>query len=101
MNTGLKAVFCNDTELINYFGNDGLFYVITFDDVAVLVDGTPVNETKRGDIAKFIVRACNNHDELVAALKDVFALLEEHEPIWYLRRHYSRISKALAKAEEV
>ena len=31
--------------------------------------------------------------------KEVFELLEEHEPNWYLRGHYNRMTKALAKAE--
>ena len=37
--------------------------------------------------------------DMYAALKEVFELLEEHEPNWYLRGHYNRMTKALAKAE--
>mgnify|MGYP001335250145 CR=1 FL=1 len=30
------------------------------------------------------------------ALKEIFKLLEEHEPIWYLRKHYNLITVALS-----
>ena len=29
-------------------------------------------------------------------LKEIFELLEEHEPIWYLRKHYNLITAALS-----
>jgi hypothetical protein len=37
--------------------------------------------------------------ELLEALKEARALLDEHEPQWYLRGHFNRFSAAIAKAE--
>lgn len=37
--------------------------------------------------------------ELYESLKEVFALLNEHEPVWYLQGHYKRMKAALEKAE--
>lgn len=39
------------------------------------------------------------HKELLEITKELFTLLETHEPNWYLRGHYNRASKAIAKAE--
>ena len=38
-------------------------------------------------------------DELLESLKEIFDLLEEELPIWYLRGHYNRMKSAIAKAE--
>ncbi len=37
--------------------------------------------------------------ELLESLKEVFELLEEELPQWYLRGHYNRMTAAIAKAE--
>lgn len=37
--------------------------------------------------------------ELLEALKEATALLDEHEPQWYLKGHYNRFTKAISKAE--
>jgi len=37
--------------------------------------------------------------EMYEALKEIYQLLEKHEPHWYLRKHYNLVAKALAKAE--
>jgi hypothetical protein len=34
-------------------------------------------------------------------LKEIFALLEEHEPIWYTRGHQKRLLQAQANIEAV
>jgi hypothetical protein len=47
------------------------------------------------------VRACNAFPDLLKALKELFDLLEEHEPSWYLKGHFNRTRAALAKAEEL
>jgi hypothetical protein len=39
--------------------------------------------------------------DLLKALKELFDLLEEHEPSWYLKGHFNRTRAALAKAEEL
>lgn len=32
------------------------------------------------------------------ALKEIFELLEEHQPEWYLQKHYKRVKKILETA---
>ena len=38
--------------------------------------------------------------ELLESLTELFNLLEENEPQWYLRGHYNRAIKAIKKATE-
>jgi hypothetical protein len=33
------------------------------------------------------------------ALKEIFELLEEHQPEWYLQKHYKRVKKILEIAD--
>lgn len=40
-----------------------------------------------------------HRDELRAICAEVLDLLEKHEPPWYLRRHYERLTAALAQHE--
>jgi len=58
------------------------------------------NNPKDEANAAYIVRACNAHEDLVTALKEIFDLLEEHQPKWYLKGHYNRARAALEKAKE-
>jgi hypothetical protein len=57
-------------------------------------DGTGKGEVEAN--AQLIAAA----PELLEALKEVFVLLEEHQPVWYLRKHYNLITKVIAKAHE-
>ncbi|MBO0323494.1 hypothetical protein J0X14_14390 [Muricauda sp. CAU 1633] len=59
--------------------------------VASLVQINP-DETKAN--AKLIAAA----PDLLEALKDVYDLLEEHQPNWYLRKHFNKMESALTKA---
>ena len=54
------------------------WHVITDDEGKWLADTVTVNRLngEEAENAKFIVRACNSHDQLVAALRDAKILLE-------------------------
>lgn len=51
--------------------------------------------------AQFIVTACNSHDELLAACKELLAIVEEANPYWHGRpdRADERARAAILKAE--
>lgn len=49
--------------------------------------------------AAFIVAACNSRAALLAALEELFDLLEEHLPNWYLRGHYNHAHAAIEEAK--
>lgn len=51
------------------------------------------------DDAKFIVLACNSHDELVAALQEAISVIERIKPPEYGNGTIVRGRAALAKAE--
>lgn len=59
-------------------------------------EGNPVTMT-----AKWLNRLIDElaAPELLAACKEMFTLLEEREPEWYLMGHYNRTKAAIAKAE--
>jgi hypothetical protein len=59
-----------------------------------------IGQTSDGEAnAAFIVRACNAHEDLVAALSELVELLEDNQPDWYLKKHFNHARAALAKAE--
>lgn len=37
--------------------------------------------------------------DMYEALRELLELLEEHEPNWYLKKHFTKASQALAKAQ--
>jgi hypothetical protein len=40
---------------------------------------------------------CERLNEALSVLRTIYELLEEHEPPWYLRRHYNLMVKVLGK----
>jgi len=71
-------------------------------DVATRICAIEVNCSQKGNApieeaeanAKLIAAA----PELLDSLNELFNLLEENEPQWYLKGHYNRAIKALQKA---
>jgi hypothetical protein len=50
--------------------------------------------------AAYIVKAINAHEALVEALRELLNLLNENEPLWYLRKHENIALRALKLAGE-
>lgn len=51
------------------------------------------------DEAAYIVKCVNSHEQLVEALQELLNLLNENEPLWYLKKHENIALKALKLAE--
>lgn len=85
--TPWRTIFTGTGWTVNYNGPDHHWLIAT------------VNETPAIGHHSANARLIAAAPDLLAVCKELFNLLEEHEPIWYLKGHYNRASDAIAKAE--